>query len=333
MAALGSTSRTRIRFPAPASRIQEPLNPEPGTRLPHPASRIPDPALRGAVTVTADVHADGHDVLAAAVMYRRVGDVAWRETPMRHAGNDRWEGTFAVDELGRYEYTVEGWIDRFESWRYELSKKFGAGQDVSSELLEGGEIVREVSEAPAGSGDQDRPSLLSEAAAALANAGTAAELRVSAALSESLRDAMRARPDRTRATRFDRVLQVSVERERARFGAWYEMFPRSAGTDPSRSATFDQAADRLPYVASMGFDVLYLPPVHPIGRSFPKGPNNKMTPGPNDPGSPWAIGSEEGGHMAIEPGLGTIEDFDRFVASAARHGLEIALDIAFQASP
>src|SRR5919112_5762107 len=141
-----------------------------------------------AVSVTADVHADGHDVLAAAVMYRRVGDVAWRETPMQHVGNDRWEGTFAVDELGRYEYTVEGWIDRFESWRYELSKKFGAGQDVSSELLEGGEIVREVSEAPAGSGDQDRPSLLSEAAAALANAGTAAELRVSAALSESLRD-------------------------------------------------------------------------------------------------------------------------------------------------
>jgi starch synthase (maltosyl-transferring) len=129
------------------------------------------------------------------------------------------------------------------------------------------------------------------------------------------------------------VLEVIVERERARFGAWYEMFPRSATPDPSRSATFDEAAAMLPYVASMGFDVLYLPPVHPIGRSFRKGRNNSLTPEPGDPGSPWAIGSAEGGHTAIEPGLGTIDDFDRFVTAAARHGLEIALDIAFQVSP
>jgi starch synthase (maltosyl-transferring) len=139
--------------------------------------------------------------------------------------------------------------------------------------------------------------------------------------------------DRTGATRYSRVLRVAVERERARFGAWYEMFPRSAGTDPSRSATFDEAAKQLPYVAGMGFDVLYLPPIHPIGTSFRKGPNNTLAAQPGDPGSPWAIGAAEGGHTAIEPGLGTVEDFERFVATAARLELEIALDIAFQASP
>jgi starch synthase (maltosyl-transferring) len=139
--------------------------------------------------------------------------------------------------------------------------------------------------------------------------------------------------DRRTATRYGRVLRVAVDRERARFGAWYEMFPRSAGTDPSRSATFDEAAARLPYIASMGFDVVYLPPIHPIGRSFRKGRNNSLTAAPGDPGSPWAIGSAEGGHTAVEPGLGTLDDFERFVAAAARHDLEIALDIAFQASP
>jgi starch synthase (maltosyl-transferring) len=296
------------------------------------------------VTVTADIHADGHDVLAAVTMYRRTGNETWREVPMEATGNDRWQAAFIVDGLGEYEYTVEGWIDRFGSWRYELSKKFGAGQDVASELLEGAALVRETLERvpaasvdsrgrSAGSGPRGAHSVLSERAAALADTSTPAGERVALALSEELERLMAEHPDRSRATRFDRVLGVIVERVRARFGAWYEMFPRSAGTDPSRSATFDEAAARLSYVASMGFDVLYLPPIHPIGRSFRKGPNNSLTPGPNDPGSPWAIGSDEGGHMAVEPGLGTIEDFDRFVEAAGRQGLEIALDIAYQASP
>jgi starch synthase (maltosyl-transferring) len=292
-----------------------------------------------AVTVTADIHADGHDELAAVTMYRRIGEEAWREVPMDALGNDAWQAAFTVEVIGEYEYTVEGWIDRFSSWRHELSKKFGAGQDVSSELLEGAMLVRETLERV-----QERPfdvrersgdvhGFLSERAAALADTTTRPGERVALALSEELERLMTAHPDRSRATRFDRVLGVIVEPVRARFGAWYEMFPRSAGTDPSRSATFDEAAARLPYVASMGFDVLYLPPIHPIGRSFRKGPNNSLTPGPDDPGSPWAIGSDEGGHMAVEPGLGTIEDFDRFVEAAERQGLEIALDIAYQASP
>ena len=270
------------------------------------------------VNVTADIHADGHDSLAAALLFRRVGDPEWSELPMTFLENDRWEATFIVQALGRYEYTIEGWVDRFATWRHELAKKVAAGQDVSSELVEGAALVAAVSP---------------ENAKALADTSTPPEARVAEALREDLAELMGARPDRSRATRFNRVLQVIVDPERARFGAWYEMFPRSAGPDPSRSATFDEAAGMLPYVAAMNFDVLYLPPIHPIGRSFRKGRNNSLTPAPDDPGSPWAIGSEEGGHTAVEPGLGTIEDFDRFVAEAGRHGLEIALDIAFQASP
>jgi starch synthase (maltosyl-transferring) len=270
------------------------------------------------VRVTADIYADGHDHLGAALLHRKTGAEKWTETPMSFVENDRWEGTFVVESLGEYEYTIEGWIDRFGSWRHELSKKVGAGQDVSSELLEGAEIVSAVS---------------TKYGKLLADVETPADVRVAEALREELTALMAARPDRSRATRFDRSLSVIVERERARFGAWYEMFPRSAGPDDSRSATFDEAQSMLEYVASMGFDVLYLPPIHPIGRAFRKGRNNSLTPAPDDPGSPWAIGSEEGGHTAVEPGLGTIDHFDRFVEAAGRHGLEIALDIAFQASP
>ena len=272
------------------------------------------------VTVEADIFADGHDALAAALLWRRAGgDARWSEAPMTPLGNDRWTASFTIDALSDYEYTIDAWIDRFETWREGLSKKFGAGQDVASELLEGAAMV-------------GRHPALASIGAALAD-DRPQGARVADALGEALAAGMRSRADRATATRYDRVLRVLVERERARFGAWYEMFPRSAGTDPSRSATFDEAAARLPYVASMGFDVLSLPPIHPIGRSFRKGPNNSLTPGPDDPGSPWAIGSDEGGHTAVEPGLGSLEDFDRFVAAAGREGLEIALDIAFQASP
>lgn len=276
------------------------------------------------VVVSADVFADGHDVLAAVLLYRRGGGRSWRETSMAALGNDRWQAQFVVDALGTYEYTVEGWIDRFASWRHGLSAKIGAGQDVSSELLEGGSLVE---------GIRQRGDRLARMVELLGNPGAPIGERMAAALSTDLADAMAAASDRSRATRYDRVLGVTVERERARFGAWYEMFPRSAGPDPRRSATFDEAAALLPYVRAMGFDVLYLPPIHPIGRSFRKGRNNSLEAQPDDPGSPWAIGSEAGGHTAIEPGLGTLSDFDRFVEAARRQGLEVALDLAYQASP
>ncbi len=280
------------------------------------------------VIVQADVHADGHDVVGAVVLFRRAGEERWRESPMRALDNDRMQGSFRVDALGRYEYTVEAWIDRFASWQRELSKKAGAGQDVSIELIEGAEQIQAAIDRSPGPAADERVATVR----ALKSSGDLAP-RIAAALSDDVAAFMAARPDRSQATQYDRILTVTVERERARFGAWYEMFPRSAGTDPARSATFAEATSLLPYVAAMGFDVLYLPPIHPIGRSFRKGPNNALTASPNDPGSPWAIGSEEGGHTAIEPGLGTVADFDAFVAAAAAQGLEIALDIAFQASP
>src|SRR6476646_2411439 len=258
------------------------------------------------VRVRADVFADGHDAVSAVVRYRRAGDERWREMPMASIGNDRWQAAFTVTSLGCYEYTVDAWIDRFASWRHELSKKVGAAQDVSSELLEGAALIAgAIGRRPVGASDGHVLETLRTL-----ESGDDNGRRVAAALSEELAAFMAARPDRSQATSFDRVLDVKVDRERARFGAWYEMFPRSAGSDPSRSASFAEAAARLPYVASMGFDVLYLPPIHPIGRTFRKGPNNSLTSTPTDPGSPWAIGSDEGGHTSIEPGLGTIEDFD-----------------------
>jgi starch synthase (maltosyl-transferring) len=297
------------------------------------AGRFPIKRTAGEeVLVSADIFTDGHDKLAAALLYRRAGDADWHEVPMVPLVNDRWQASFTVTELGRYEYTLEGWIDRFESWRHEISKKFGAAQDVTSELLEGAAILKEAAGRIGDAAAEDRAVLL-EAASALGDESHDQPQRVSRALAVHVQETMARHADRSRASRYSRVLQVLVERERARFGAWYEMFPRSAGTDPTRSATFDEAAARLPYVASMGFDVLYLPPIHPIGRSFRKGRNNSLDPAPDDVGSPWAIGGEAGGHDAVEPGLGTIEDFVRFRETAERLGLEIALDLAYQASP
>ena len=287
------------------------------------------------VVVSADVFADGHDVLAAALLYRVADTGTWHEEAMTLVGNDRWQAAFRVEVLGRYEYTVEGWVDGFATWRRDLAAKAAAGQDVSSELIEGFQEVQR-SEVHGVHGVHEVHGvreILGRGAEALRDASLPIDERVAAALSLELAGAMAAAPDRRAATRYDRILVVRVERERARFGAWYEMFPRSAGTDPTRSATFAEAAARLPYVKALGFDVLYLPPVHPIGRSFRKGPNNALQAGPGDPGSPWAIGSEAGGHTAIEPGLGTLADFDRFVAAARAEGLEIAMDLAYQASP
>jgi starch synthase (maltosyl-transferring) len=284
------------------------------------------------VVVGADIFADGHDTLAAALLYRTRGAPAWREVPMEPLGNDRWQARFRIEELTPYEYTIESWIDRFGSWRHEVSKKFGAGQDLKSELLEGAALVRDaLLRAPEAADDDHRA--LSETAAVLGDETLGQPERVGAALAVAVQAAMARYVDRSLATRYARELQVTVEPERARFGAWYEMFPRSSGSNPDRSGTFEDAEERLPYIASMGFDVLYLAPIHPIGRAFRKGRNNTLDPGPDDVGSPWAIGGEAGGHDAVEPGLGTIEDFDRFVEAAKRQGLEIALDLAYQASP
>ncbi|MGH9347302.1 MAG: alpha-1,4-glucan--maltose-1-phosphate maltosyltransferase [Vicinamibacterales bacterium] len=291
------------------------------------------------VRVTADMIADGHDRLAGVVRYRVEGATAWEETRLAPLGNDAWEATFTVDRLGRWEYTVEGWIDRFASWLAALVAKAEAGQDVSSELVEGADLLQHAAGRlhPAGAGGQDtgskddRVHLLQVAGTLRGSLPQAA--RVSAARDAALAAIMDRRQDRSLSTTYDRTLPVVVDPVLARFGSWYEMFPRSCTPDPSRSGTFREAEARLPEIEAMGFDVVYLPPVHPIGRTHRKGRNNSLAPAPNDPGSPWAIGAAEGGHTAIEPGLGTIADFDRFVRLANRLGLEVALDIAFQASP
>jgi starch synthase (maltosyl-transferring) len=280
------------------------------------------------VFVTADLFAEGHDVLRAALLHRPLGGGRWSEEPMTPLVNDRWTGRFVVPAPGRFEYTVEGWVDHFASWRKEVCKKVEAGQDVASELLEGAELVREAARRASG----DDATWLLERAALLGRGGDQAD-RVLAALDPDLAARMDHYPDRTGGHTYEKLLPVMVERERARYGAWYETFPRSCAPEPGRHGTFKDLEARLPYIAGMGFDVLYLPPVHPIGRAHRKGPNNTLAPGPDDPGSPWAIGGPEGGHKAVHPELGTLDDFDRVVAAAKALGLEVALDIAFQCSP
>ncbi|MDC4204281.1 MAG: alpha-1,4-glucan--maltose-1-phosphate maltosyltransferase [Candidatus Manganitrophus sp.] len=280
------------------------------------------------VSVTAHLFADGHDRLAARLLYKPKSEQTWSEVVLQPSGNDVWQGEFIPLLNKPHQYTVEAWIDRFGSWRADLVKRVDAGQDVAGELLEGAALVSEAGRRASGA-DQKA---LHEAADVLSS-GRPQKERIALALDEKLADRISRYPDRSRATRYDRILEVTVDRDRARYGAWYEMFPRSAGPDPNRSATFLEAESRLPEIAAMGFDVLYLPPIHPIGKSFRKGPNNALAAGPNDPGSPWAIGSEAGGHKAVDPNLGTLADFRHFVEAADRHGLEVALDIAFQCSP
>ena len=258
----------------------------------------------------------------------------WLEVPLTALGNDAWTAAFTVSAIGEYEYTVEGWVDRFGTWLKGLIAKHEAGQDVSSELLEGAQLAEDAAirlkpDSASSPADNDRLLQIAD----MLRGDRPQEERVAAAREPQLRALMDARPDRATSTTFEPILRAVVDPAHARYGAWYEMFPRSCTPDPSRSGTFREAEARLPDIAAMGFDVVYLPPVHPIGRTHRKGRNNALTCEPGDPGSPWAIGSEQGGHTAIEPGLGTIDDFDRFVATASHLGLQVALDIAFQASP
>ncbi len=280
------------------------------------------------VTVEADVFADGHDRVETRLLFRAEAEVDWTEVPMESLGNDRWRGEFTVKEMGRYRYTIEGWISRFGTWRADLTKRLEAGQDVGVDLLIGADLIEEAaSRAPASEARR-----LRGWAGGLRKPADAAE-RAGMALDEELGAIAVAYSGRGRATRYDLEAAVVVDRLRARYSTWYEVFPRSCAAEPGRHGTFRDCEEWLPYIAGMGFDVLYLPPIHPIGRSFRKGRNNSVTAEPADVGSPWAIGADEGGHTAIHPDLGTLEDFRHLIARAREAGLEIALDIAFQCSP
>jgi starch synthase (maltosyl-transferring) len=279
------------------------------------------------VEVVATIIAEGHDVLAGRLLYRQVGEAAWRSVALAPEVNDRWVARFVPTAVGRWEYGVEAWVDHFATWRRGLARKVEAGQDVDVELREGVALLRAAAARAQGAD----AGWLTAQAGALGGDDPAA--RIAAALSPALAETMARHPDRDRAASLGVALPLVVERPLAAFGAWYECFPRSTSPEPGRHGTLRDLMARLPYVADMGFDVLYLPPIHPIGHTHRKGRNNTLVAQPGDPGSPWAIGSPAGGHTAIHPELGTLDDFDALVARAKDLHLEIALDLAFQCSP
>ena len=311
--------------PGPARVVIEGVTPQIDAGR-HPIKRI----VGDTVSVEADVYKDGHDLLAARVCFRPVEERAWRHAAMRYDYNeDRWLGSFIPDRIGRWVYTVEAWTDVIGSWRSDLQKKADAGADVVEHLAEGIALIEAaLREAKGPTRDSLRMSL-----DAMKDGRLSIDDRLRTALSPTIGNLLSGHVDAASLTRFDHELQVVVDRRAAGFAAWYEMFPRSQGEDPVGHGTFADAARRLPELAELGFDVIYLAPIHPIGHTNRKGPNNALEAGPDDPGSPWAIGSEHGGHTAIEPRLGTIDDFVAFVEEARSLGMEVALDYALQCSP
>src|SRR5919197_3696208 len=262
--------------------------------------RFPAKATLGeAIVVEADAFADGHEVLSCVLRHRRKGSRTWRESRMELLGNDRWRGEFEVAELGRHQFTIEAWVDHFRTWSRDLSKRVEAGQDVALELEIGARLVEDAAARSGGAA----ASKLANYAARMRMPSTA----LKAALSDELARLMERHADRTFATRYGRELEVLVEPQRARYSAWYELFPRSWGK-PGKHGTFKDVEAALDYVGGLGFDVLYLPPIHPIGRTHRKGPNNDPAPEGEAGGSPWGIGAAEGGHTAVHPLLRTLAE-------------------------
>ena len=308
----------------------------------HPVCRI----IGDDLTVTAAIFADGHDRLAAQLLYRPRSEKRWRSVPMTPLTNDVWTASFKLDQLGSWRFTIQAWIDHFETWASDLKKRLAAQvdaehQDIPLALRTGAILMRDAAKR-ARKSDAKR---LTDAALSLESLASTNSDFYGYPLDEEVHSLISLYPDLTNASRFTSELPVQVDRERARFSAWYEVFPRSTSPVPGQHGTFRDVERQLPEIAGMGFDILYMPPIHPIGRAFRKGRNNVTTAGSDDPGSPWAIGdkaaakdgsnqgTDHGGHKSIHPQLGTFDDFEHLVATASKHRLEIALDIAFQCSP
>jgi starch synthase (maltosyl-transferring) len=278
-----------------------------------------------AVQVEADCFADGHDVVIAVLLWRSADEAKWRNSAMQPLGNDRWRASFTATAVGRWHYTVCAWVDGFLSWRHDFERRVDL-DDLRIAARTGASLIEQAAQraAPA-----DAEVLigwareLSRAAEADGDAQTLKRIGLDPARSTLAQHY----PDLRLALTHGQTLSVNVERERARFSTWYEFFPRSASNDASRHGTFADCEAWLPYVQRMGFDVVYFPPIHPIGRTRRKGRNNTLDPGSDDLGSPWAIGAAEGGHQSILPELGTLDDFRRLVQRAGEHDIEIALDI------
>jgi starch synthase (maltosyl-transferring) len=324
-----------VRAPPPITRAQPPLRrtAEAAARAPRIAIENVTPAIDGGrfaakrvvgedVVVAADILCDGHDQLAVALLWRSADEASWRQVRMRPLGNDRWEGSFPLTRVGPWLFTIEAWRDAFGTFRDELGKKHAAGLDLHLELIEGKEMVAHAAE---------RVPALRRVADDLARADPPAQAALLLAASTA---ALMAEADaRPFAVRLPAPCPVDADRRIAAFASWYEIFPRSMSDDPARHGTFADVIRHLPRIRDMGFDVLYFPPIHPIGRTNRKGRNNALRAGPDDPGSPYAIGNIEGGHDAIHPALGTLEDFRRLREAAAEQGIELALDFAIQCSP
>jgi len=309
--------RRRVLIEAPAPTVD-------GGR--YPAKRVVGEPL----LASCDLFSDGHDIVGGALLYRAptaggvVGGGEWIRVPLIAKGNDRFEATFTPDVIGRWEISFESWINHFATWANGIEKKAKAGQDVTVELLVGAKLLDEAA-------TRSKATVLGDVARLLADGKRSSDERLRAAIALDIVALVARNPDLTDATRTPQY-PLTIDRKLARFGAWYELFPRSTGA-PGKHGTFADAEKRLSYAAGMGFDIVYLPPIHPIGLAFRKGPNNTLTAGPDDVGSPWAIGGPAGGHKAVHPDLGTLDDFRHFVKRAKDLKLEIALDIAFQVSP
>jgi starch synthase (maltosyl-transferring) len=294
----------------------------------YPAKRV----LGDVVTVTAAIFSDGHDHVAARLLYRHAAQQEWLSVPFTALTNDLWTASFRVDQIGPWRFTVEAWVDHFDTWTADLAKRLAAQTASAQEIP----LALRI-----GANHLDAAAARAQGADAETLHAAAEQLRALAAEDRPVDDApitpelialAAAYPDLSLATRYPTELPLWVDRERAAFSSWYELFPRSAGA-PGEHGTLRDVAARLPEIAAMGFDVVYMPPIHPIGVAYRKGKNNAVTAGPGDVGSPWAIGAPEGGHTAILPELGTLADFDALVAAANAQSLDIALDIAFQCSP
>ncbi|HAS11642.1 MAG TPA: alpha-1,4-glucan--maltose-1-phosphate maltosyltransferase, partial [Acidimicrobiaceae bacterium] len=281
----------------------------------------PKTSVGEATPVQARIFRDGHDLLAARVSWRRAGARKWSRSPLAQSENDIWVGSLECSDIGPHEVVIEAWTDVFATWRKELRLKVGADQDVTTELEEGARILERFVPECSGKGR----SRVEDAVAAIRDDTATMDIRLNAALDDALVPLVAGIPHEGDLTTSD-AIPLWVDRERARHSAWYEFFPRSEGG-------FKGSLDRLDAVADMGFDVVYFPPIHPIGTTARKGPNNTLTPGPDDPGSPWAIGGPEGGHTSIHPDLGSEQELLAVIEKAQALGMEIALDYALQCSP
>ena len=303
----------------------------------YPAKRV----VGDVVKITAAIFSDGHDHVAARLLYRHVSERDWNTAPFIALTNDMWEADFAVDKLGDWSFTIEAWVDHFDTWVDDLGKRLNAQPDPQEPTQQTGaqdiplalRIGAGHLQAAAARAKADDAKKLSAAAADLLSLADAKNAFYSEVVSEELIALAAEYPDLANATQYPQQLPLWVDRERARFSSWYELFPRSCAITPGQHGTFRDVTARVPEIAAMGFDVLYMPPIHPIGVAYRKGKNNSVTADPDDFGSPWAVGGKEGGHTALHPSLGSLADFDAMVNAARSKEIDIALDIAFQCSP